>query len=124
MTMAPAARSRLTTSASSCVGPPCAPVPKAVMSPVTSVSSLMATGTPSSGRSSPPLTRAAAWSASIRARSGVDGPEGVELRVDPLDALEVDVDELPGGDLAASDELGLAVQAGEGEVGGVHGDQP
>ena len=41
---------------------------QAVTSPATSVSSLIATGTPSSGRRSPAPRRASAWSASVSAR--------------------------------------------------------
>ena len=66
---APAERSRRTTSASAVAGPPFASPPSAVRSPATSMSSLIAIGTPSSGRRSPPLARASAWSASASARS-------------------------------------------------------
>jgi hypothetical protein len=66
---APAARSRRTTSASAVAAGPCASLPLPVKSPATSMSSLIATGTPSSGRSSPARARASAWSASWRARS-------------------------------------------------------
>ena len=45
---------------------------------------------------------------------------GVELRVEPRDALEVQLGELARRDLAAADQLGLAGGAGEGEVDGVH----
>ena len=68
---APAARSRRTTSASSAAGPPCAAVPWVLTSPATSALSLIATGTPSSGRSSPPARRRSAWSASVSARSAI-----------------------------------------------------
>ena len=50
--------------------PPCAAVPQAVTCPATSTSSLIATGTPSSGRSSPARRRASAWSASMRRALG------------------------------------------------------
>ena len=69
MITAPAARSRRTTSASSRAGSPNALVPRAVTSPATFVSSLIAIGTPSSGRVSPPRRRPSAWSASVSARS-------------------------------------------------------
>ena len=59
-----------------------ASVPRAVASPATSVSSLIATGTPSSGRSSPARRRASAWSASASARSAKHDAVGVELRVE------------------------------------------
>ena len=60
MITAPASRSRRTTSASACAGGPCAFVPQAVTSPATSMSSLTAIGTPSSGRDSPAPRRASA----------------------------------------------------------------
>ena len=69
MITAPAVRRRRTTSASAATGPPWASLPHAVASPATSMSSLIATGTPSSGRVSPALARASAWSASASARS-------------------------------------------------------
>ena len=69
MITAPASRRRRTTSASAGAGPPWAFVPYAVTSPATSMSSLTAIGTPSSGRSPPAPRRASAWSASNRARS-------------------------------------------------------
>ena len=69
MITAPAERSRRTSSASAATGPPWASVPKAVASPATSMSSLIANGTPSSGRLSPALARPSAWSASASARS-------------------------------------------------------
>ena len=66
---APEARRRRTTSASSRAGPSNALVPRVVTSPATSVSSLIAIGTPSSARVSPPRRRPSAWSASMSARS-------------------------------------------------------
>ena len=68
-TTAPAARRRRTTSASCVAGSPNAFEPRAVTSPATSVSSLIATGTPSSGRRSPLPRRPSAWAASASARS-------------------------------------------------------
>jgi hypothetical protein len=60
-TTAPAARRRRTTSASRSRGVRSdAAVPRAVGTPATSVSSLIATGTPSSGRASPARRRASA----------------------------------------------------------------
>ena len=67
---APAERSRRTTSASAAFGPSWASLPRAVASPATSTSSLIATGTPSSGRVSPAPARPSAWPASASARSG------------------------------------------------------
>ena len=66
---APAARSRRTTSASAPARSPIAPVPRLVTSPARSISSLTATGTPSSGASSPARRRRSAASASASARS-------------------------------------------------------
>ena len=71
MTIAPAARSRRTTSASRSAGGLSWSTPSPVTSPATSVSSLIATGTPSSGRWSPCLRRASACWASTRARSAM-----------------------------------------------------
>ena len=57
---APAARSRRTSSLSRAAGVVNAEVPQAVTSPATSSTSLIASGTPSSGRSSPAARRASA----------------------------------------------------------------
>ena len=70
ITIAPAARRRLTTSASTCAGTEIAPVPRLVISPAMSISSLTAIGTPSSGALSSRDRRASARSASTRLRSG------------------------------------------------------
>ena len=67
MMTAPAARSRLTTSASRTAAADTAPLPQAVTSPSTSTSSLIATGTPSSGNRSPASRRCCAAAASWRA---------------------------------------------------------
>jgi hypothetical protein len=67
--IAPASRNRRTTSESAFAGSLKPSVPWVLTSPTTSISSLIAIGTPSSGRSSPALTRASACSASIRAFS-------------------------------------------------------
>ena len=68
--IAPASRSRRTTSASALAGTSKASVPCRLTSPTTSISSLIAIGTPSSGRSSPALRRASACSASSIALAG------------------------------------------------------
>ncbi len=68
-TIAPASRSRRTISESAATGSGKPSVPRVVCSPARSVESLSAIGTPSSGRSSPPLSRASACSASSSARS-------------------------------------------------------
>ena len=69
MITAPAARSRLTTSASRAAGVDTALLPHGVSSPPTSTSSLIATGTPSSGSRSPASRRRCAARASWRAVS-------------------------------------------------------
>jgi hypothetical protein len=51
---------------------------------------------------------------------GEHDPEGVELRVLPLDALQICVDDLERRHLAVGDQRRLASGAGEGEFGGVH----
>lgn len=66
---APAARNRRTASLSSATGGNCPSQPKAVGSPATSVSSLTATGTPSSGLRTPAASSLSAASASARAAS-------------------------------------------------------
>ena len=121
MTTAPAARRRRTTSASRGRGVRSeASVPRAVASPATSVSSLIATGTPSSGRASP---RAAAGVGLVglgERALGEDDAVGVELRVEAVDAVERRAHDLARGHLARGDEPCLARGAGVGEVGGVH----
>ena len=69
--------------------------------PWTSVSSLIASGMPSSGRVSPLRRRASAWAASARAISSEHHPEGVERRVVAVDPVEEQLGELAGADLAA-----------------------
>jgi hypothetical protein len=69
MITAPAARSRLTTSASLAAGVDTASLPYVVSWPATSMSSLTATGTPSSGNRSPTSRRPCADWASWRAVS-------------------------------------------------------
>ena len=93
----PPRAARRTTSASAAAGPPWAFVPNAVTSPATSMSSLTAIGTPSSGRSPPAPRRASAWSASSSARSREHDAERVQLRVEPRDPLQVQLDELARG---------------------------
>ena len=69
ITIAPASRSRRTTSASAGAVSVIAPVPRLVTSPAMSISSLTAIGTPSSGALSPRDRRSSALSASVSARS-------------------------------------------------------
>ena len=68
-TIAPAARRRRTTSQSAAAGSLTTPVPCVVSSPATSMLSLTAIGTPSSGAARPWRRRACAASASASARS-------------------------------------------------------
>ena len=76
--------------------------------PAVSFRSLIGSGTPRNG----PSARLAAQRAPRRA----DGDEGVQLRVEPLDPLEVQLDELGRRDLAAADEVGLLGRGQEGEL--------
>jgi phosphoribosyl-ATP pyrophosphohydrolase/phosphoribosyl-AMP cyclohydrolase len=69
ITIAPAARSRRTTSASAAAGGGCWRVPISVRSPATCTLSFTATGTPKSGRSPPAPRRLSACFASASARS-------------------------------------------------------
>ena len=81
---APAARSRRTTSASAAARVANAPVPRLVTSPAMSISSLTATGTPSSGASRRPASRRSRRSpppAPARGRRR----RGVEARVERVD---------------------------------------
>ncbi len=73
-TTMPASRSRRTTSASEGARRVIAPVPRLVTWPSRSISSLTASGTPSSGPSSPARRRASASSASRSARSAETAP--------------------------------------------------
>ena len=47
-------------------------------------------------------------------------PEGVQLRVEPRDPLQIELHQLARGDLASGDQLGLAGDPGESELGRVH----
>ena len=80
-----------------------AAVPQVVTSPPTSSVSLTAIGTPSSGRSSPAPRRASACSASTSARSPVTVRNAFSSPVEALDPLQVELDQLARGDLAAAD---------------------
>ena len=119
-TTAPAARRRRTTSASSAAGPPWASEPRAVTWPARSVSSLIAIGTPLSGGAPSPRRRSAA-SARRERLLGEHDAVARDQRVEALDPLQVELRQLARRDLAGADQLGLAREAGEGEVGGVHG---
>ena len=121
ITIAPAARSRLTISQSSVAGSSTQPVPWVVSSPATSWESLTAIGTPESGASP------SEWSALLgldrlgQRPLGAHDAEGVQLRVQPLDPLQVELDQLPRRDLTGPNRLRLARDAGEGEVLVRHG---
>ena len=121
---APAARRRRTSSPSAAAErSPNARVPNLVTVPSTSTLSLIATGDPEQR-----LIAVVVGDAARVRRLGLrDRPLGehlgerVQLRVEALGPLEVEVDELAGGDLARADQLRLARNAGEREVFGVHG---
>jgi hypothetical protein len=53
---------------------------------------------------------------------GRHAAKGIQLRLEPVDPLQVELDELTRGDLAAPHHLRLAGGAGEGQVviSGVH----
>src|SRR3954452_24168073 len=106
----------------------------AVTSPATFRLSFTATGTPRSGRSPPPFRPRPAGGrpplACLSARVGLGGlgagalgehdTEGVQLGVVPRYAIEVELDELAGGDGAGTDRFGLPGDAGERGVCRVH----
>ena len=119
----PAARSRRTISSSASAGPPWASEPHAVTWPAMSVSSLIAIGTPFSGGASVAAAGVGRVGRGERL-VGEHDPERAQLRVEPLDPLEVELGQLARGDLARPDQLGLAREAGEGEVGRIHRAEP
>ena len=49
---------------------------------------------------------------------------GVQRGIEPLDPLQVQLGQLARRHLAVPDQLGLAGEPGEGEIGGVHGGDP
>ena len=51
---------------------------------------------------------------------GHHGAKGVQLRVEPLDPGEAELDQLARGDLATANQLRLAHDAGEGELFRIH----
>ena len=79
--------------------------------PAVSFRSLIGSGTPRNGPSGQLAARAAA-----RGLLGADGHVGVQLGVEPLDPLQVGLDELDRRDLAAPDEIGLLGRGQEGEA--------
>ena len=111
---APAARSLRTTSASSVLAGPYAPVPYVVTSPATSTSSLIAIGTPSSGERSPVSRRACAAAASSRAGPASTTRYAPQRRIQPGDAVEVEVEQCGCGDRARGEQPRLFRGAGEG----------
>jgi hypothetical protein len=52
---------------------------------------------------------------------GAHGAKGVQRPVEPLDPLQIELDQLARGDLPRPDQLGLARQSREGKVGVRHG---
>ena len=121
ITTAPAERRRLTNSLSCETGVKLAAVPQVVTSPVTSSTSLTAIGTP---KQRPLVTGATASVGLLRVHERAlvhDLAERVQLRVEPLDPLEVEDHELARRDLAAADQLRLAGHSCEGKFVAVHG---
>ena len=55
---------------------------------------------------------------------GEHDAEAAHQRLEALDPLQVELGQLARRDLAGPDQLGLAREAGEGEVGGIHGADP
>ncbi len=55
---------------------------------------------------------------------GQHDPVGAQVRVEPRDPLQVELGELACGHVAGADQLGLAGDTGEGELGCVHGAGP
>ena len=84
--------------------------------------SLIASGTPSSGASSPAAGAAVGLVRLGERPLAEDDAVRVDLWLDPLDSLQVALDELAGGDLAGADQLGLAGDAREGDLGVHSGD--
>ena len=81
-----------------------------------SISSLTATGTPSSGRSlARPRPRVRLRRLQQRAL-GVDRGERVQLGIEALDPAQHQLNELPRRHLAAPDQLGLAGHPGERDL--------
>ena len=83
-------------------------------------SSLIATGTPSSGRSCAAGVAGVGLVGLGERALGEDDAEGVEARVQALDALEGGLDDLTGRDIPLAHESRLLCRAGVGEIGGVH----
>ena len=103
--------------------PACAAVPHAVASPATSTSSLIATGTPSSGRESCPAPRARVGLRGLGQRQLAPAPRGTRSACGFDAAIRASVASTTSRDdtSPARDEAGLLGGAGEGEGGGVHG---
>ena len=83
----------------------------------------MAIGTPANGRRSPGPTRVGGGQGLV----GEDVDEGIEARVELVDAVQRRLDELAGGQLAVADEPGQLIDGAEQEVGGLglgHDAQP
>jgi hypothetical protein len=56
--------------------------------------------------------------------AGEHDPVAAEERIQAVDPPEVELGQLARRDLARADQLGLAPEAGEGEVGWIHGADP
>ena len=102
ITIAPASRSRRTTSWSPSAGGREPPQPKRVGCPVRSRSSLIAVGTPSSGAPSPRGDPAVRGVGLLERLLGANHPERVEVGLGGLGATQRVLDQLPRGDAAGA----------------------
>ena len=109
---APAARRRRATSPSPSCAAKSPAQPKAVVSPARSMSSLIATGTPSSGARSPGRAAAVGLGGLGAGGVGAHAAEGVEGRLGGVDARQRGVDELGAGGHTGGQEVGVGAQAG------------
>ena len=120
MITAPASRSRATMWASRSAGRSKHAVPWLVISPATSTPSLIAIGTPPQRQLAVSPPRRVGGVRLGERLLGHHDAKGVQLRVETLDPLEVELDQLARGDVAGAHERGLAHDPGEGELGRIH----
>ena len=121
ITIAPAARSRLTISQSSVAGSSTQPVPWVVSSPATSCDVLDRDRDAEQRRLAVRVAALLGLDRGGERRLGPHDAEGVQLRVEPPDPLEVEPDQLPRRYLTGPHRLRLAREAREGEVLVRHG---
>ena len=120
MITAPAARSRLTTSASWAAGVDTALLPHGVSSPPTSTSSLIATGTPEQRQ---PLAgvEAALRGQGLLARGvGQNHAEAAQLGIQPRDAVQINLEQRRRGDGGRGQHPRLFGSSREGQISHVH----